>query len=154
MPDPQTSVPVDDASCDIVSTRVFDAPRERVFAAFADPVRLARWWGPSGFKNTFHEFEFHPAGNWRFIMHGPDGVDYPNHSVFRSIDPPVRIVLDHMSAPRFRMTIVLAQEAARTRITWTQHFESAQLRDQVAQFAVLANEQNFDRLWAELSAAP
>ena len=63
---------------EIVSGRVIDAPRRKVFKAFADPTHLARWWGPKGFRNTFEEFDFRPGGTWRFTMHGPDGVDYQN----------------------------------------------------------------------------
>ena len=47
---------------EIVTTRVFDAPRERMFDAFSDPDWLARWWGPTGFTNTFHEFDFQREG--------------------------------------------------------------------------------------------
>jgi len=139
------------AARDIVSVRRFDLPRERIFAAFADPARLARWWGPSGFRNTFHEFDFRPGGHWRFTMHGPDGVDYPNHSVFAVIDAPARIVLDHRSGPRFEMTMSLDEEGAQTRLTWHMRFETAEMRDAVARFAVQANEQNFDRLQADLA---
>lgn len=65
-----------------VTSRVLEAPRERVFRAFSDPAHLERWWGPKGFTNTFHEFDLRPGGNWRFVMHGPDGADFPNESVF------------------------------------------------------------------------
>ena len=33
----------------IVITRVYDAPRERVFKAWTDPDHFVRWWGPNGF---------------------------------------------------------------------------------------------------------
>jgi uncharacterized protein YndB with AHSA1/START domain len=62
---------------EIASGRVIDAPRRKVFKAFADPTHLARWWGPKGFRNTFEEFDFRPGGTWRFTMHGPDGTDTP-----------------------------------------------------------------------------
>src|SRR6185369_10233222 len=65
--------------------------RPKVFKAFADPTHLARWWGPSGFRNTFEEFDFRPGGTWRFTMHGPDGTDHPNRSVFLDIQEPARI---------------------------------------------------------------
>lgn len=52
----------------------------RVFEAFARPELLARWWGPSGFTNTFEVSEFRPEGRWRFTMHGPDGSNHPNES--------------------------------------------------------------------------
>jgi uncharacterized protein YndB with AHSA1/START domain len=85
-------------------------------------------------------------------MHGPDGTDHPNRSVFLDIQEPARIEFDHESQPAFRMTITLADEVGRTRVGWRMLFESAALRDQVARYAVPANEQNFDRLGAELAA--
>jgi len=80
------------ADREIISTRVIAAPRDLVFKAFSDPENLARWWGPKGFTNTFHEFDLRPGGAWRFVMHGPDGVDYPNESVFVEVVKPERIV--------------------------------------------------------------
>jgi uncharacterized protein YndB with AHSA1/START domain len=61
---------------DFVSTRLFDAPRAATFGAFTDPDVLARWWGPAGFTNTFHEFVPEPGRVWRFVMRGPDGHEY------------------------------------------------------------------------------
>src|SRR4051794_12623895 len=88
---------------EIVATRVFDAPRELVFKAWTDPEHLAQWWGPTGFTNTFHEFDLRPGGVWRFVMHGPDGVDYKNENVFVEIVKPERIVFDHVSGPKFQV---------------------------------------------------
>ena len=97
---------------EIVTTRVIDAPRERVFEAFSDPARLARWWGPAGFSSTFHEFDFRPGGRWRFILHGPNGANYPNESVFVEMVKPERLVFDHLSDHWFRMTITLSARPA------------------------------------------
>jgi len=72
----------------VVSTeRVLSVCPRDVFAAFERPDRLAQWWGPDGFRNTFEEFEFTHDGRWINVMHGPNGVDYPNESVFREIKP-------------------------------------------------------------------
>ena len=60
------------------AAREIPATPEEIFAAFSDPVRLARWWGPAGFTNTFTICEFKPGGQWSFTMHGPDGTNYPN----------------------------------------------------------------------------
>lgn len=82
-----------------VSTeRVFPAsPREiLIFAAFVQPDRLARWWGPDGFTNPFEQLEFEPGGRWVFVMRGPNGANYPNESVFREIQPDTRIVIEHL----------------------------------------------------------
>ena len=138
---------------EIVTARVLDAPRERVFEAFADPERLARWWGPEGFTNTFEEFDLRPGGAWRFVMHGPDGGHYRNESVFDEVAPPERVVFRHVSKPHYRMTIALADRGGRTEITWRMRFETAAECDKVRPIAVGANEQNLDRLEAELARA-
>lgn len=89
---------------EIVSTRLFSAPRQLVFRAWTTPELIARWWGPQGFTNTFHECDITPGGTWLYTMHGPNGVDYPNHSVFVEIVPLERVVLDHLSGHHFRVT--------------------------------------------------
>lgn len=143
------------ADREIVSTRVFDAPRERLFRAFSDPKVLARWWGPNGFTSTFQEFDFRPGGAWRFVMHGPDGADYRNESEFIEVVSPERIVLDHLRPMhRFQMTMTFAEEAGKTRLTWRMRFESAAELERVRVVVRAANEQNFDRLQAQLATMP
>jgi uncharacterized protein YndB with AHSA1/START domain len=105
------------ADREIVTTRVMDAPRELVFKAWTDPDHLVHWWGPKGFTNTFHEFDLKPGGVWRFVMHGPDGGDYQNESVFVEIVKPERIVFHHVSAPQFQVTVTLAEQAGKTKLT-------------------------------------
>src|SRR6266849_4606142 len=109
----------------IVTTRVLDAPRERVFRAWADPDHLTRWWGPRGFRSTFQEFDMRQGGLWRFVMHGPDGVDYKNESVFVEVVKPERIVFQHVSGPRFQVTATFAEEAGKTRLTFHMLFATA-----------------------------
>lgn len=145
-------MPTDAASDrEIATTRVIDAPRERVFDAFSDPERLARWWGPAGFTSTFHEFDLRPGGAWRFILHGPNGANYPNESVFVEVVKPERIVFDHLSDHWFRMTITLStRPASQTLINWHMAFETAAERDRIRAIVTEANEQNLDRLVAEI----
>ncbi len=138
------------AACEIHSTRHFAQPREQLWAALADPQRLARWWGPAGFRNTFEVFEFRPGGACRFTMHGPDGKDYPNRSVFHTVEAPARLVLEHQNAPHFEMQISVTEEAGGTRLHWRMRFDDAATREALAALVVPANEQNFDRLQAEL----
>lgn len=80
---------------EVVFSRLLDAPRELVWKVWSEPEHLHEWFGPFGFTLTTHEFSFVPGGVWRFIMHGPDGTDYPTRIVFREIDPPSRIVYDN-----------------------------------------------------------
>jgi uncharacterized protein YndB with AHSA1/START domain len=129
-------------------SRMIPAPRERVFEAFSDPAQLARWWGPDGFTSTFEKFDLRPGGTWRFVMHGPDGVDYPNESVFVDVTPPERVVFDHISGHHFRMTIALLAQGETTVVEWCQVFDSAAERARIAEFVTEANEQNLDRLSA------
>ena len=138
------------ADAELTTTRLLDAPRERVFRAF-QAEHLAQWWGPNGFTNTFHEFELRAGARWRYTMYGPNGAGYPNESVFVEVVPE-RVVIEHISAPRFRLTITLATEGGRTRLTWRQRFPTAADCDRIRALAVPANEQNLDRLEARLAA--
>lgn len=135
---------------EFVHSRVIDAPRERVFRAFAEPEHLARWWGPDGFSNIFDVFEFHPGGTWRLTMHGPDGKDYPNESVFREIVAPERVVLEHFSGHHFFLEVTFMAAGNQTRVGWRQVFDTAEHCTRIAKIVVAANEQNLDRLAAEV----
>jgi len=135
----------------IVSTRVLAAPRERVFRAWTEPDHLTRWWGPKGFTSTFEEFDPQPGGEWRFVLHGPNGADYKNKSVFVEVVKPERIVFRHVSGPRFQVTATFTEQAGGTRLTFEMLFETAAECEKVKKYAIEANEQNLDRLEAELA---
>ena len=141
---------IDTSDREIVSIRVFDFPRERVFEAWTDPVLLAQWWGPKGFTNTFHVFESKAGGTWSFIMHGPDGTNYKNESIFVEVSPD-RIVFDHVSAPHFRVTATFEDLGGRTQVTFRMLFNSAAECDRLRALCVPSNEENFDRLEALLN---
>ncbi|HEX8848386.1 MAG TPA: SRPBCC domain-containing protein [Gemmatimonadaceae bacterium] len=136
---------------EVSTARVLAASPAEVFDAFRDPERLARWWGPEGFRSTFGDFDFREGGHWVFVLHAPDGTDYPNHNVFHEIVPDRRVVIDHVEGHWFRLTATLdPTPAGGTRIGWNQRFDSREERDQVARYVIPANEQNLDRLEAEL----
>ena len=84
-----------DPDREIVIERIVNAPRELVCAPGPKPIRIAKWWGPNGFTTTIHEMHVRVGGMWRFIMHGPDGTDYPNRIVYREIVKPERLFYDH-----------------------------------------------------------
>jgi uncharacterized protein YndB with AHSA1/START domain len=135
----------------ITSRRLLTAAPAAVFEAFADPARLARWWGPKGFTNTIHEFDFRPGGAWRFVMHGPDGTDYQNVSEFVEIAKPDSIVfVHHEPMHRFRMTMTFEERALGTELVWRMLFDTAAEADAVRSLVAAANEQNFDRLESAL----
>lgn len=132
------------------TSREIPATIERVFAAISQPERLARWWGPAGFTNTFNLCEFKEGGRWSFVMHGPDGGNYQNESVFAEISAPARIVVQHVSEPKFRLTISLRSSAGGTIVYWSQAFENERVAKRLELFVVPANEQNLDRLATEV----
>lgn len=90
------SSPESGADREVVTSRVIDAPRERAFRAFSDPAHLAQWWGPKGFANIFNEFDLRPGGAWRFVMQGPDGMNYPNEC--RGVHPAPQVAAQ-LSSP-------------------------------------------------------
>jgi uncharacterized protein YndB with AHSA1/START domain len=126
-------------------TRDFNAAAEAVFQALSDPVRLARWWGPDGFTNTIHTFEFKPGGHWDYTMHGPDGTDYPNQAVFKEILPNAGVVLQHVGQPRFMLSIALTPTGPGTRVSWVQEFEDPAMARNLRHIVEPANEQNLAR---------
>ena len=75
-----------------VLSRVFDAPRERVFEAWADREHLMKWFGPKGFTTTFARLDFRPGGMFHYRMRSPDGQEMWGKFVYREIAPPERIV--------------------------------------------------------------
>lgn len=140
-----------DPNAAVRTERVLSARPSQVFAAFEQPDRLSRWWGPSGFTNTFEQFEFRPGGRWVFVMHGPNGARYPNESVFREIEPDARIVIEHVVKPWYRLTVTLTDRGGGTHLAWVQEFESPEAAAKMRRLSETANEQNLDRLQSLLA---
>lgn len=144
------------ADREIVLTRVFDAPRELVFKAFTDPKHVAQWWGPNGFTNTIHEMDVRPGGVWRFIMHGPNGVDYPNRVVYSEVVKPERLAWAHGSddgkPANFHATVTFAEQGGKTRVTMRMLFATAAERDKTVKEvgAIEGGNQTLARLAAYL----
>lgn len=122
----------------------------QVFAAMSEPARVGRWWGPDGFTNTMHQFDFQPGGAWRLTMHGPDGTDYPNESRFSRLVPGELFEIEHFSGHHYLLTIELQPSGEGTQVHWRQTFDTAEHYQQIASFVAGANEQNLQRLRAEV----
>lgn len=83
------------SSNEIAITRVYSAPLKRVWDAWVDPDQVAQWWGPRGFTITTHSKDVRTGGSWSYTMHGPDGVNYENKTVFLDVEPYAHMVYDH-----------------------------------------------------------
>jgi uncharacterized protein YndB with AHSA1/START domain len=125
------------ADREIVISRVIGARRELVFEAFTELRHLSRWWGPEGFTTTTRAFEFRVGGVWDFLMHGPDGTDYPEWISWTEIVPPERIALRHGEVRgdpnAFESVVTFAADGAATRIEMRTVFRSEQLRDEAVE---------------------
>jgi uncharacterized protein YndB with AHSA1/START domain len=137
----------------IVLGRMLEAPRDRVFEAFTSEEQLSHWWGPTGFTLTTHEISVRPGGTWRFTMHGPDGVDYPNVIVYDEVSPPELISYEHSGGPdstdpHFRVAASFDEFMGNTILTMRKVFESAADRDMVVEKhnAIEGGNQTLDRL--------
>ena len=134
-------------------SRVLDAPVELVWEVFTDPNHIAQWWGPNGFKNTITRMEVKPGGKWDLVMHGPDGTDYKNESVYLEVVTHRKIVFEHVS-PKFTATIGFEGRGEQTLLTWHMLFESAEQFIQVVK-TFKADEglkQNIEKLSRYLTA--
>lgn len=121
----------DTSDRELIITRTLNAPRELVWEVCTDPDHIKHWWGPTGFTNTIFKMDVKPGGAWEFVMHGPDGTDYKNKSIYKEIIKPERIVFEHVSGPRFVTTITFTAEGDKTRLRWHMLFESAEQFQQV-----------------------
>jgi uncharacterized protein YndB with AHSA1/START domain len=146
---------VENADCEIVISRDFNAPRELVWEAWTNPEHVANWWGPRGFTTTIEEMDVRPGGVWKHVMHGPDGANYPNKSVFKEVVKPERIVYSHGGGRdggpgvHFVATWTFDAPAAdKTRLTIRMVFASAADRDFVVKEfgAIEGGKQTLERL--------
>ena len=137
---------------EIVSTRIFNVKKEKLFRAWAEPEHLKNWWGPKGFTNTFHEFDFRVGGKWRFIMHGPDKGNYANECEFIKIEVPSLIAWKRYSKPLFQVLATFEEISPdKTKLVFKMLFETEEECSKLKPFVIDKNEENFDKLEIELS---
>jgi uncharacterized protein YndB with AHSA1/START domain len=119
------------------------------------PEHVVNWWGPRGFSTTIETMDFHIGGVWKHVMRGPDGVKYPNKSVFKEIVKPERIVFSHgggrEEGPGASFVATWTFDALavdKTRVTARMVFPSATERDFVVKEfgAIEGGQQTLERL--------
>lgn len=112
--------------------RTFDAPREKVWAAWTQPSILSKWFAPDQFTIPRCEMDVRPAGTIRLDMKGPDGAVYPMTGVYQKVDAPRQLIYTAQpfgpdGKPQVDMVQVITLEAkgAKTELTWAAHIISA-----------------------------
>ena len=113
--------------------RVFDAPRDRVFAAYTDPALIPEWWGPRDTTTIVDEMDVRTGGRWRFIMRNADGSESAFRGAYREVTPPERIVQtfewEPMAGHVSVETATFEDLGARTKVTTTSLFHTPEERD-------------------------
>lgn len=108
---------------ELLLTRTLNAPVALVWEVWTNAEHITNWWGPNGFTNTITVMDVKPGGQWQLVMHGPDGTDYKNRSVFKEVVLHKKIVFEHV-APNFTATIKFEEQGEKTLLTWHMIFES------------------------------
>lgn len=131
--------------------RLYDAPLQAVWDAWTDLEQVVQWWGPRGFTLTTHSKDLRPGGIWHYTMHGPDGVDYPNKTLYHVVEPCAKLVYDHGGyddrPPLFRVTALFSEENGKTRLEMSMAFPTPEVAEQMRKFIKQASgESTWDRL--------
>ena len=142
---------------EIVVTRLIDAPRSAVYAAWADPDQIQTWFGPRGFVIETREISLHPGGLWRFDLLAPEGKRYGNRMAILRMEAPALIEVEHGSDAdndpgRFRMLVTFdEQKNGKTVLTLRQMHPTREQREAMMGFgAVEYGGQTLDKLAAHV----
>ncbi len=118
---------------EIVMTRVFDAPRRRVFDAWTKPEHVPKWMlGPEGWTMPVCEIDLRPGGAWHFVWRRSDGTEMGMRGVYREVTPPERVVSTESwggNWPETLNTLILSEENGKTTVTNTILYPSKEARD-------------------------
>jgi len=119
-----------------------------VWGVLTDPKHVAKWYGGHGFSNPVCEMDVRPGGQWLFVMHGPDGRDFPNRDVYGEVAAPERLVILHINWPPHRMYVNFTEDSGETTVSVQMVFDSAADLDKViTEFgAAKGLTENLDRL--------
>ncbi|TBH73434.1 SRPBCC domain-containing protein [Aquirufa nivalisilvae] len=111
------------------------------------PDHLIHWWGPKGFTNTIHQWDFQNEGEWKMTMHGPDGTNYPNRSIFKEIIPHKKIVFEHFN-PHFITTVSFENQGDSVLLDWSLLFDSEEMYEIIvkAHQADKGQQENIEKL--------
>lgn len=137
---------------EIYIERIYDAPVKMVWDAWVDPKQVAQWWGPRGFTITNHSKDVRTGGHWKYIMHGPDGVDYPNNTKYLEVEKYSRMVYDHGGnddqPPLFRVTVnFIDLKGGKTRMEMIMALATAEVATETKKFIKkVGGNSTWDRL--------
>jgi uncharacterized protein YndB with AHSA1/START domain len=137
---------------DIHLTRVYDASVVSVWNAWTDQEQVAKWWGPRGFTLTTHSKDLRSGGVWHYTMHGPNGVNFPNKTVYHEVETCKKLVYDHGGyddrPPLFRVTVVFSESGGKTTVEMISTCPTA---EEAARMRKLIEEAGGNTTWDRLA---
>jgi uncharacterized protein YndB with AHSA1/START domain len=147
----ENPMPAKNKSNEIHITRIYDAPVEAVWDAWTDPDQVAQWWGPRGFTITTHSKDLRPGGNWSYTMHGPDGVNYENKTLYYEVVEHAKLVYNHGGnddrPPLFRVTVLFSETNGKTKMEMTMALATPEVAEETRKFIKKAGgNATWDRL--------
>lgn len=77
---------------ELVLTRLLDAPREKLYRCWTEPMLMKQWFAPKPYETPVVEMDVRPGGSSLIVMRGPDGQDMPNRGVYLEVVPNERLV--------------------------------------------------------------
>jgi uncharacterized protein YndB with AHSA1/START domain len=121
----------------LIITRLLDAPRHMVFAAWVDQHQAGQWWGPKGFVPISCTMDVRVGGAWQRAMRGADGIERRARGVYREIVAPERLVFTYAwerspehTGHETLVTLTFVDRGGRTELTLRQElFETVAARD-------------------------
>lgn len=124
---------VDKSNREITASRLINAPRKLIWKVWTDPEHIINWWGPNGFTNTIDSMDVKAGGQWKFIMHGPDGVNYRNLITYLEVIEPELIIYEHGPSPKFKVTVTFEDLGEKTKLTMQMLFATSEERDRTVE---------------------
>lgn len=136
------------ANREVIVSQLLEAPITKVWEVWTTPNHIKHWWGPNGFTNTITKMELHEGGKWNLVMHGPDGTNYDNESVFTEVVQHKKIAYHHLSGHEFLATITFEEKGNQTYIHWQMLFPTQEELTRIMGLYDISVglQQNVDRL--------
>jgi len=156
-----TTVVTTPSEREIVTERVFDAPRDVIFAAFSDPGLIPEWWGPRSVTTVVDRMEPQAGGQWRFLCRDADGREDGFRGTYREVTPPERVVQtfewEGMPGHVIVETATFEDLGERTRVVTTSLFHTTEERDGMLasgmETGLAESYERLDELLARLGSA-
>ena len=134
--------------------RIFDAPRELVWAAWTDPDQIAEWWGPAGMHTprASVELDLRPGGVFRITMVQTEtGAEFPSDMRFTEVREPELLAFaweGQRGIGGGSSAITFKDLGGKTEVV--NHY-AGYITDQIQSFMLQGTNEQFDKLAAYLT---